>query len=363
MTSYFGKDLWYCEYYTFANCCRNVPCTRRGRYKYIYQKSHDRDFSLPAGIADALYLIQYRHPVPEALSDRELDIKDSIGRPSLNYRLTRAAFTTWLASKAIYYRKFHDKWMTRRIPNAIYLDYAELSAKAAEKMGAIVRRVAGGVNDAGLAEAVSRSGGSRAADGQTFKQRVSAESPYFDGELLGALEDYVIRRCPAYGFARELNGSYEDSALYGIILLRDGSEPLPRGETKRFKAAAALAPDHPEILRRLALRMMRENHVGEAIERLEILLERHAYFAPGYELLFQACADSGTPVPESVLTGNAIVACSENAKLLLALGAAFQQKGFRVNAVAAYSLAAAVDPKSDEAREGLTAALAGAGRK
>ncbi|MBV9693198.1 MAG: hypothetical protein JO261_05815, partial [Alphaproteobacteria bacterium] len=101
LTRYFGRELYYCESYTPADCCRTVPCTRRGDFRFIYQKSHDRDFRLPADVADALYLIQYRHPVAETLSDRELDLKDAVGRPSLAYRRTREGYMTWLAAKAV----------------------------------------------------------------------------------------------------------------------------------------------------------------------------------------------------------------------------------------------------------------------
>src|ERR1700742_346449 len=107
MTGYFGPDLYYCEFYTTPQCCKAAPCAKRGRFSTIYQKSHDRAFTLPADVADALYLIQYRHPVPEALSDRELDLKDTIGRPSLGYRRSREGYVSFLARKAIYYRKFH----------------------------------------------------------------------------------------------------------------------------------------------------------------------------------------------------------------------------------------------------------------
>ncbi|HWA89243.1 MAG TPA: hypothetical protein VG889_04365 [Rhizomicrobium sp.] len=360
VTSYFGKDIWYCEYYTFANCCRAVPCTRRGRYSFIYQKSHDRDFQLPATVADALYLIQYRHPVPEALSDRELDIKDSLGRPSLSFRKTRAGFTTWLAAKAIYYRKFHDKWMAKRIPNAIYLDYASLTADPHAMMRAIVRGAGAEVDEAHLDDIVERSGGSRAGTGknaQSFKPRVASDSPFYDAELLGALEDYVLKRCPAYEFPRELGGNYETSALYAMLLLKDQKEPLPKGETKRFQFAARLAPDHPEIQRRLAQRLIREDKAVKGIEKLEILIDRHPFFAPAYELLFDTCAEQSTAVPEAVLNGNALIACSESAGLLLKLGQAFQDKGYTVNAVAAYALASTLEPANDEVRERLAASV------
>lgn len=361
MTGYFGPELYYCEYYTLPNCCKQAPCTRRGSFNYIFQKSHDRDFKLPADVADALYLIQYRHPVPEALSDRELDIKDTLGRPSLAYRRTRNGFMQWLAAKAVYYRRFHDKWMAQRLPNALYLDYAQLSARPAETLREIVTRSGAAPDEMHIKRIVERAGGSRGGGAETYKPRVNSDSPFFDEELLGQLEDFVLKRCPAYGFAREMNGSYEESALYGLILLKDQHEPLPDGgEGKRFKIASKLAPDHPEVRRRNIVRMLRENRVDQALKRAEVLVADEPLFAPGYDLLFQICADAGTPVPEAALTGNALVACSESADLLGSLADAFLQSGYAVNALAASALAAQLDPESDAIRDRLEAALASA---
>jgi hypothetical protein len=355
MTGYFGPDLYYCEFYTTPNCCKQAPCARRGRYSFIYQKSHDRDFILPADVAEALYIIQYRHPVPEALSDRELDLKDTIGRPSLNYRRTRAGYVTFLARKAMYYRKFHDKWMAKRVPNGIYLDYPELAAEPLESMRTILTRAGALLDEAKLARVVGANAKPRAtAGGESFKPRVVSDSPHFDAELLGALEAWILERCPAYGFSSELNGSYEKSELYGLILLKDQSEPLPPGESKRFKAAAKLAPDHPEVLRRLAARALRDGHTKQGLNRLEKLVAEHPFFGPGYELLFSACADSSTPVPESALNGNALLACSDDADMLVALGDAFRARGLGVNAVMSFSLASLVAP----ANEGVRARLA-----
>lgn len=357
MRGYFGSDLYYCEYYTLANCCKTVPCTRRGAFRYIYQKSHDRDFKLPADVAEALYLIQYRHPVPEALSDRELDLKDQLGRPSLNYRRTRAGFIQWLAGKALYYRRFHDKWMANRLSNALYLDYNTLSGDAAGSMRAIIDRAGARLDAQRLENVVQRFGGSRSGANQTFKPRVNTDSPYFDADLLGALEDYVLKRCPAFGFSRELGGSYLESPIYALILLRDANEPLPPGESKRFKYISQIAPDHPEVLRRNANRTLREKNPAQGIKQLGKLIEQHPYFAPAYRLLFDACADQDVAVPEAALTGNAILACSEDAQMLLALAEAFQAKGYAVNAVAAEALAAQIEPKNDEARVRLAESL------
>lgn len=365
MTGYFGRELFYCEYYTLPSCCKTVPCTRRGRHKFIYQKSHDRDFKLPGDVADALYLIQYRHPVPEALSDRELELQDRLGRPNFNFRRTHAGYVTWLTTKALYYRKFHNKWIAKKLPNAIYLDYPDLAADPKALMKEIVGRAGGVVDEARISDIVDKVRGPRAAahgSTEAFKPRVISESPYFDAKLLGALEAWVLERCPAFNFAPELGGSYKESEMYALILLKDPNEPLPKGGSKRLKVAADMAPDHPEIQRRLAMKAIREGHVANAIERLERLLAQHPFFGAGYSLLFSACADSGTAVPESVLNGNALVACSDNAELSMQLGAAFSEKGFWVNAIAAYSLANTIEPANEEASERLAAAVAGAKR-
>ena len=93
-----------------------------------------------------------------------------------------------------------------------------------------------------------------------------------------------------------------------------------------------------------------------------MVLERHPFFAAGYKLLLSACADSGMPVPDSVLNRNALVACSRNAKLSVQLGAAFEEKGYWANAIAAYSLANALAPDNEQASECLAAAIIAAKR-
>ncbi|HVU19373.1 MAG TPA: hypothetical protein VHE09_01490 [Rhizomicrobium sp.] len=347
LTAYYGDRLYYCEYYTLATCCKAVPCTRRGGHEIVYQKSHDRDFKLAADVSDALYLIQYRHPIPEALSDRELELQEKLGRTNLAYRSTRAGYANWLAGKAVYYRKFHDKWIANRMTNAIYLDYAELAADAKPFLKTIVERTTGPADEARLDQVIEKTRSPRS--NANFKPRVAEDSPYFDAELLAPLEAWVLERCPAYNFTSQLNGSYAGSELFGLILLRDPTQPLPRGETKRFKVAAELAPHHPEIQKRLAGRALREGRVPQAMKRLEKLVEEHPYFPGAYEMLFKICGESGTAIPEFALTGNALVACSESAELSMRLGEAFGGRGLWLNAIAAYSIAAALQPRNKDA--------------
>jgi hypothetical protein len=68
------------------------------------------------------------------------------------------------------------------------------------------------------------------------------------------------------------------------------------------------------------------------------------------------------PVPDSVLNHNALVACSRNAKLSVQLGAAFEEKGYWANAIAAYSLANTLAPANEQASECLAAAIIAAKR-
>src|SRR5262249_12953662 len=121
LSGYFGDSLRYCQWYGPRDCCRQVPCIRTD-HEVIYQKSHDLDFELPRDVAKALYIVQYRPPVPEALSDREL-MTDTFAHESFEYRRTRESYAWWLASKAAYYRRFHDKWFRHRVSNGVYLNY------------------------------------------------------------------------------------------------------------------------------------------------------------------------------------------------------------------------------------------------
>jgi hypothetical protein len=355
MTAYYGAEIWYCEHYTLPSCCKAVPCTKRGAFSIIYQKSHDRDFKLAPDVAHALYLIQYRHPVPEALSDRELDLQDGFNRPSLAYRRTLPGYQNWLAGKAIYYRRFHDKWIAPKLSNAIYLDYADLAADPKRHLGAIVERTSGAADAARLDAAIEKTRSPRASG--SFKPRVISDSPYFDADLLGALESWILERCPLYGYARELSGSYENSPIYGLILLKDASEPLPKGEKKRLMVAAQLAPDHPEIKRRLAMKAVREGRVAEGMGKFEALIAGHPYFAGGYKAMFTACAETGTPVPEYALTGNALVACSESAELAIQLGDAFAAGKYWMNATMAFAQALTLQPQNVQAMEKRKAAM------
>jgi len=366
LTSYYGQDMHYCEFYTPPGCCKSIPCTMRGNYRVIFQKSHDRDLKVPTDIGDALYLIQYRHPVPEALSDRELELRDGLGRRNLAYRATRENYAYWLATKAIYYRKFHDKWMVKRTPNAVYMDYPDLSKDPEAMIRPVISWASGSIDEARLAQVIGQAGSTRVsmpqtadakAEGRVFKPRVIQESPHFDAELLGAFEAWILERTPAFGYSRELSGSYQDSMIYGLILLNDPEEPLPEGERNRFEAASKRAGDHPEVQRRIVQRSIKEGDAVGTVKRLEAMIRHSPFFTPAYRLLFSTCKKSDIPIPESILTPDAVMACSDNAALLTDLGQAYLDKNLVVNAVTALSLATIVTPDYPRAYHFLALAL------
>lgn len=345
LTRYFGPQMHYCEFYSPKDCCKSIPCTKRGAFSVIYQKSHDREQEVPTTVSGATYVIQYRHPVPEALSDRELDVQDGIGRSSLNYRLSRAHYAAWLANKAIYYRRFHDKWMAKRVPNGIYLDYERLSEQPAEMVAAIVDAATGGATDrARVAAVVEEAKSIRVSTASKtptgFKPRVAEESPHFDRDLLGAFEDYVVSRTPAFGFTRMIpEGRYEGHLLQGLVLALDEAEPVPPGHADRLDAALALAGEHPEVMIRLSQRDMRAGNTAAAAERLARAARQHPYCTPIWKPLLAAYRAMKVPPPAELFGGDALLGMVGRPEVLVDAGKVLLDAGQTVNAIAALTLA------------------------
>lgn len=358
LSRYFRDQIFYCEWYTPADCCKQVPCVRRPDVLVTYQKSHDWEFSLPRDIASALYLIQYRHPVPEALSDRDLAMRDNIDKPSQNYRLTEECYAWWLAAKAIYYRNFHDKWFRERVPNAAYLDYERLLKEPADSLRPIIRWASGEVDEPQLADAITEASETRGGRSGTFTPRVIEKSRHYNRELLGAYEAYVLDRCPAYGFHSEFSGSYLDHPMYALILAQDPDEPLPPGEQDRLDAAAHRAPGHPEIQLRLARRELEQGNIAKCISMMEDVLGRNPYFGAGYRLLAQACRDANQGLPETLARSEALFACTKYPDVLADLAETMAAQDRIVNAISALSIATVLHPQYYRAHHLLAKLLA-----
>lgn len=360
LSLYFGDQLHYCEWYGPPDCCRQVPCTRTG-YRATYQKSHDWDFSLAQHVDQALYLIQYRHPVPEALSDRDL-MRDSINSPSYNYRLSREYYGWWLAGKAIYYRNFHQKWFAKHQTNGVYLQYDALTRKTAETVSPIIEWVDGSVDAEKLAGSIAEARQSRGSSREAYKPRVIEESAYFDRDLLAPFETYVLDRCPKFEFQPLLSGSYKDHWLYGLILLQDPEEPLPDGEEDHLDAAAKLAPNHPEVRLRLAKRELERGALEPAVGILEKTVQESPFFGQAYRLLVDTCKAAGRHLPDALSQSSALFACAEHPAALTEIAKSMLESERVVNAVAALSFVTVLQPENFRAHHLLARGLIRLGR-
>jgi hypothetical protein len=364
LSHYYGGKLFYCEVYNRADCCNAVPCVRGRASSVTFQKSHDRQGEVRSDAGEALYIVQYREPVGEALSDRELDLNDRLGRKSINYRLSADYYSWWLSLKASYYRDFHDKWFAPKLPNAIYLDYASLASDPGRAIGDVISRATGGVSEQRIASAIQEVSAVRAGSvhrkrkGTPFEPRNIEDSPYFDRELLAAFEAYVLECCPRFEFVPRLNGRFRDHPWYGLVLLHDEREPLPDGETDRLNAAAARAPDHPEIVLRLAKRALSDGQANTAIAAVEKLLAHNPFFGPAYRFILKAGREAGRSMAPAYLNGNALFACADNPRLLGDLAQAYLDADMIVSSIAALSCAVVLEPDDFRLNHLLASALA-----
>jgi hypothetical protein len=214
---YYGSQLHYCEFYHPENCCRAVPCSRRIGQRITYQKNHDHDFSLATDVPGAIYVIQHRRPVPEALSDRELYVRNREER-GLPAAESIEQHIRWLANKIAYYKGFHDKWIVAPPARAIRIDYDDLSRDPLAEIGRFVAMVDAPPDEERLAWAVNKIR-HRRGKGTPYKPRVIEQSAAFDRDLYAAFESIVLDLCPAFGYQPMLDRvSYAGHPLYRAYL-------------------------------------------------------------------------------------------------------------------------------------------------
>lgn len=351
-----GRDLQYCEFYTPADCCRQMPCTKRTGAAVIYQKQHDRQGEVPQDVAHALYVVQHRHPLPQALSDRELNLSDALARHPGPWRRSRAYHEQWLAAQAAYVRRFHDRWIAAGPPNAIRIAYERLSVEPEAVLGELLAAAGLPPRPDRIAEVVAAERGVRVSGAlgasRRFTPRRIEDSPAFEPDLHGAYEDWLLPRIPAFGFERLLpEGRIAGHPLAALLLLTDRQEPLPAGETDRLSVAARLAPGHPAIEMLLADRERRAGERAAAYRRLLSLAERAPYWAPLWPRLFHLADQQRERVPARLLTGEAMVTLAAEPEVLLR-GAAFLLHDYRpTEALAAIGIASEfLPPEATAAR-------------
>ncbi|MCX7685464.1 MAG: sulfotransferase [Acetobacteraceae bacterium] len=339
------EDLHYCEFYTPPGCCKRIPCTKRTGAALIYQKQHDRKGEVPQDVARALYVVQHRHPIPQALSDRELNLADAPARQPAPWRRSRAYHEQWLAAQGAYVRRFHDRWIAAGPPNAIRIAYERLSAEPEAVLAELLEAAGLPPRPERIAEAVAavrpvRVSGVLGAPHRFTPRRIE-DSPAFEPDLHGAYEDWLLPRIPAFGFSRMVpEGRIAGHPLAALLLLTDTREALPDGETDRLSAAARIAPGHPAIEMLLADRERRGGEPAAAFRRLLALAERAPYWAPLWPRLFQLAEQLRERVPAALLTGEAMVTLSGEPQVLLRGAAALLREYRATEALAAIAIAA-----------------------
>lgn len=360
---YFGARLHYCEFYTPRQCCRQIPCTKRGDFDIIFQKNHDHDMALDPAIPGVTYVIQHRHPVPNMASGWELSSKPGIGAVSAEYRATRDHFAWWLARRAIYYRRFHDKWVVRQPANAIRIDYDDLRRDTAGQVAALIRAVGDAVDEPRLARAITAAGAVRATAGEPFTPRQVDVAALPCPHLAAAFEEHVLRHGPAFGYAPMLGGGYEGSVLQGLILAFDPEEPLPARFASREEAIEALAGRHPDMRLHRARALLDARQPAEAAALLEAMLADTPHYSAAWHPLFRAWREAGLPPRSGMVTADAMFGAMHDPGAVLAMATHWRDQGRLVQAAAALHAAIGLHPPRAALHAMLATVLEGLGRR
>lgn len=221
LRAYYKEEIHYCGYYKVKHCCHEIPCVRRASYKVMYQKHHDAQFDLPANLPGIRYVVQYREPVSEALSDLELHLKRRSTDGGTLCTSTRERFLRWLAKKAQYYTLFHDKWVAPRSRNCFFINYSDLATNPGHTVGQLLSCFDSTFSEVRLSDAISSVAGQRGGSSATYKPRVIEDSPHFDRHLFSVFESLIIARCPSYGFLKILDDvDYQAHPLFDTYLSR-----------------------------------------------------------------------------------------------------------------------------------------------
>lgn len=191
LSRYFGRELKFCDAYRPEHCCGRFPCTELGGATVFYQKNHDllSELARQRGVEGLVYVVQYRHPVPQILSRLEFAgvPPGSPGR------------VAWLANKARERIRFTRKWLADEDPAVFRLSYEDLTADPVRHVGALLVRGVGVADLPRLRETVAAVSGIGSLR-QSYRRRVIEESPHFDARLLAGYEALVLREAPDLGY-------------------------------------------------------------------------------------------------------------------------------------------------------------------
>ncbi|MDX2171170.1 MAG: sulfotransferase [Deltaproteobacteria bacterium] len=300
-----GDAFRFCEFYTPANCCAQVPCARVTAARVSLQKNHDFDLRLPATVPGARYVVQYRNAVDAVLSDREL-----FGEVHGAARAAdREQYTVWLGTHLAYMVGFAEKWLALPGPAAVPIAYEDLIADPAGALRAVCACAGEPVTDAALQAAVHAAAPFAGEHGErAYNENPLDQRRFAHWDLLAVFESWVVRQAPRLVRARRLPDAYDPAHLVVEIQRAEAAclAGAPADAFAPLDRALALAPDNPY------LHLMR----GTLLAALERWSEALAPLRRAAEL---RPADASVLIQLSLAqwrTGDAATACATAERLL-----------------------------------------------
>jgi hypothetical protein len=251
-----GRQFSYCEFYE-QGCCKTIPCQSQERLgaagiKIFMQKSHDFGFKDPVDVPGTQRVIQYRSPIPRALSNYELHLKNGFEDTVPNFR-------NFLVAEALYFERFYKKWVADRREDFFLLSYEELTGDPVKgtlnffeylKMPLDLDRITNGV---------AKSVGMRGRDNTSFVRADVYAHRYANLPVMGNFEDMVLRDCPGYFPTRYYAPTDSPKSIIGMLY--GARKAINEGDRATAIALAEAAgrqvPDDPVLKRFLnvALRL------------------------------------------------------------------------------------------------------------
>jgi hypothetical protein len=206
-------QIRYCEFYE-QGCCKSIPCKSETKIAaheatIFMQKSHDFEFTDPLTVAGTYRVIQYRSPVPRALSNYELHLKSG---PEDSLR----TFRDFLVNEALYSERFYKKWLAIRSPEMLLVSYEELTSHPLKVILDFFEHIDMPVDLETVTKAVAKSVAVRL--GKTaFAQSNIYSHRYANSPVLAKFEELVIQNCPGYYPVRYFSASNSPESLIGLI--------------------------------------------------------------------------------------------------------------------------------------------------
>ena len=232
----------YCEFYE-QGCCKTIPCASEakiasGESSVFMQKSHDFEFKDPITVPGTHRIVQYRSPVPRALSNYELHLQHY---PEDTLR----SFRDFLAAEALYFARFYKKWLANRVPDCLLLSYEELTSHPLKVALDFFDHVAMPIDPDKAAEGVAKAVRVRGRDNIAFVYSNIYSHRYANHTVLANFEDLVIRNCPGYYPVRYFAAADSRNSL--LELLFNARKALDEGDpAKALSLAEAAGKQDPK---------------------------------------------------------------------------------------------------------------------